>query len=149
VILVDTNIWLALALSKHQFHQVARRWFAQQSADHSVLFCRLTQLSFLRLLTTQGVMRLYELPALTNAEAWTVYDELLAERRCGWATENAAADTRLHRFTSRNSVSPKLWADAYLAALAITEGYKLLTADKGFLQFAGLDVIILSNDRSG
>lgn len=40
--------------------------------------------------------------------------------------------------------SPKLWMDAYLAAIAITGGFQLLTTDQGFKQFAGLDLILLT-----
>ncbi len=71
--LPDANVWLALALSKHTFHAAAREWFSRQSGPSSVLFCRSTIQSFLRLLSTEALMRLYGLPALTNAEAWGIY----------------------------------------------------------------------------
>jgi predicted nucleic acid-binding protein len=34
--------------------------------------------------------------------------------------------------------------DAYLAAFAITGGYQLVTTDKAFKQFKGLNLLILS-----
>ncbi len=35
------------------------------------------------------------------------------------------------------------WADAYLAAVAITGGYRLVTTDKVFKQFKGLNALVL------
>ena len=40
--------------------------------------------------------------------------------------------------------SPKLWMDAYLAAFTVAGGYQLVTTDKGFKQFKGLDILVLS-----
>ena len=50
--LADSNIWLALALSKHEFHAAARAWLAGEASRRSP-FCRATQQSFLRLLDHQ------------------------------------------------------------------------------------------------
>jgi predicted nucleic acid-binding protein len=41
----------------------------------------------------------------------------------------------------------KLWADAYLAAFAMSAGHQLVTTDKGFKQFKGLDVLVLSSGK--
>jgi predicted nucleic acid-binding protein len=40
--------------------------------------------------------------------------------------------------------TPNLINDAYLAAFAIAGGYGLVTHDRGFAEFRGLDVEILS-----
>lgn len=140
--LADTNFWLALSLSKHQFHRAVRDWLSKQP-DASVLFCRATQQSFLRLLTTDSVLRLYDLPAMTNAAAWTVYDAFLADRRIRFTNEPSAIDARWKRFTARSSASPKLWMDAYLAAFAISSGHHFVTTDKAFRQFDGLHVVVI------
>jgi predicted nucleic acid-binding protein len=34
--------------------------------------------------------------------------------------------------------------DAYLAAFALAGGYRLVTTDRGFRQFNGLDVVVLA-----
>jgi toxin-antitoxin system PIN domain toxin len=143
--LADTNVWLALTLSGHPFHRVAREWFDAQSAARSVLFCRSTQQSFLRLLTTDAVLRPYGIPPLTNAAAWAVYDGLRSDRRIGWAAEppNDDVERRWKGFAARDLASPKLWMDAYLAALAASGGHRLVTTDKAFTQFEGLDPIVL------
>jgi predicted nucleic acid-binding protein len=41
--LADTNVWLALVLSKHDFHPAAQAWLATETAPKSVAFCRATQ----------------------------------------------------------------------------------------------------------
>jgi uncharacterized protein len=80
------------------------------------LFCRLTQQSFLRLLTTQAVFLRYGVPPLGNEEAWSVYELYRANPRIEWADEPADLDAVWKRLSSVGSASPKLWMDAYLAA---------------------------------
>jgi predicted nucleic acid-binding protein len=78
--LADSNVWLALALSKHEFHSAARIWLAERG-PHEALFCRSTQQSFLRLLTTMAVLAPYRTPPLNNKAAWSVYDGLCTNER--------------------------------------------------------------------
>ena len=40
--------------------------------------------------------------------------------------------------------SPKVWMDSYLAAFAISNGYTLVTFDKGFVQYPGLKFELLN-----
>ena len=145
MILADTNFWLALALSKHEFHDAAQDWFEQQRPDHGVLFCRTTQQSFLRLLTTESILRLFGIPPLSNTQAWVVYEAISTDARCAFANEPAAIESRWKSFAKRSSASPKLWMDAYLAAFAVAGGHQLVTTDKAFSQFKNLDLILLSN----
>ena len=84
--LADSNIWLALALSKHEFHSAARTWLAECGA-HEALFCRSTQQSFLRLLTTSAVLTPYGIPPLSNKAAWSAYEGFRADKRIAWAEE--------------------------------------------------------------
>ena len=147
VILAETNVWLALSLSGDVFHSSARDWFKQQSVPGSVLFCRSTQQSLLRLLTTEAVMRPYGIPRMTNAAAWKLYAALIADERIAWAAEPSAAavEARWHALAARETASAKLWMDAYLAAFALAGGHQLATTDKAFKQFEGLDAIVLSS----
>ncbi|MCX5661851.1 MAG: PIN domain-containing protein [Planctomycetota bacterium] len=143
MILADTNVWLALSLSEHTFHEAVRDWFGEQRTDKSVLFCRSTQQSFLRLLTTDAVMRAYQVPPMTNSAAWMVYEGLRSDRRSGFAKEPNSIEPLWKRFAGRDASSPKMWMDAYLAAFAITGELQFVTTDHAFGQFDGLDVIIL------
>jgi toxin-antitoxin system PIN domain toxin len=142
--LADSNVWLALALSKHEFHPTARAWFARQQPSEVVLFCRATQQSFLRLLTTDAVLAPYGIPALGNKSAWSAYEDFLADECISWVAEPRGLDSYWKKLAAGSKASPKLWMDAYLAAFAMAAGYQLVTTDKAFKQFKGLNLVVLS-----
>ncbi|MDZ4659366.1 MAG: TA system VapC family ribonuclease toxin [Bythopirellula sp.] len=142
--LADSNIWLALALSKHAFHGVTRDWLAGRKSTEPLLFCRPTQQSFLRLLTTHAVLSPYGIPPLSNNAAWLAYEGFLADGRISWAEEPPGLESLWKKLAGDAKASPKLWADAYLAAFAISGGNQLVTTDKGFKQFKGLDLLVLT-----
>ena len=48
------------------------------------------------------------------------------------------------QFTLRNTSSPKLWMDAYLAAFARAGGYQFITTDRAFSQFTDLDLVLIA-----
>ncbi len=54
--LVDSNVWLALALSGHDFHETAEDWLRTKTGADKLLFCRSTQQSLRQLLTTTAVL---------------------------------------------------------------------------------------------
>lgn len=144
--LCDSNVWLALALSGHAHHALARDWLDSVDEASKVLFCRATQQSFLRLLTNASVLAPYGNPPLTNREAWQAYEALLTDYRIVFrAEEPAGLESRWKELARRNQASPKLWMDAYLAAFALAAGYRLVTTDAAFRQFAGLDLLLLTH----
>jgi len=142
--LADSNIWLALTLSKHSFHRASRAWLDQMKADDLVLFCRSTQQSYLRLLTTAEVLAPYGIAPLSNAEAWAAYEGWLASGCAAFIDEPRGLDSYWKTLAVRETSSPKLWMDAYLAAFAMSGGYRLVTTDKGFKQFKSLDLEVLA-----
>jgi toxin-antitoxin system PIN domain toxin len=143
--LCDANVWLALALSRHVHHRTARRWFQTVADDGSVLFCRATQQTLLRLLTNSSVLAPYGNPPLTNSQAWKAYEAFIADYRVVLRIDEPPhLETRWKQLAARNNASPKLWMDAYLAAFAITAGLRLVTTDGAFRQFAGLDTLVLA-----
>jgi len=141
--LIDSNVWLALALAAHEHHGQASAWVARQS-PREVAFCGMTQMSFLRLLTTRAVLSPYGNPPLTNKEAWELYGEFIADARVAFAQEPSGLEEHWKRLASISSSSPKLWMDAYLAAFAIAGGHQLVTIDSAFNQFPGLDLVLLA-----
>lgn len=141
--LCDANIWLALAVSGHGHHGVARLWLDSIEAPASVLFCRTTQAAFLRLLTNAAVQAPFGDPPLSNRAAWAAYDAMLADERIAFAAEPEGIETRWREFTAHSTASVTLWTDAYLAAFALAEGLRLVTTDAGFRQFRGLDLLLL------
>lgn len=82
---------------------------------------------------------------MTNAEAWRVYDGLRSDRRVAWVGEAdaGAVELRWKSLAAGQAASPKLWMDAYLAAFALAGEHQLVTTDRAFKQFHGLDAIIL------
>lgn len=142
--LCDVNVWLALALSAHTNHRTARAWLDSIDSPRSIVFCRSTQQSFLRLLTNAAVLAPYGNPPLTNADAWDAYGAFLADDRIVFHEGEPDGLERLWQgFALRPSASPKLWMDAYLAAFAIAGGYQMVTTDAAFHQFEGVDVVVL------
>jgi len=143
MMLADSNVWLALALSKHEFHDVARAWLADRKPREAALFCRSTQQSFLRLLTTRAVLAPYGIPPLSNKAAWSAYAGFLADERISWVEEPRGLESHWKKLAGNTKPSPKLWMDAYLAAFAMAGGYRMVTTDKAFKQFKGLDLLTL------
>jgi uncharacterized protein len=144
VILCDSSVWLALAIDKHTHNAAAREWLETVDAQTPVFFCRATQQSLLRLLTTTSVFAEYESPPLTNRQAWSIYDGLLAEDRIAFQPqEPVGLESRWREYAARDSSSPKLWMDAYLAAFAQAGGYQIVTTDAAFKQFDGLDLLLI------
>ena len=124
----DTNVWLALVWGRHSRSEFARAWF-ERAGQEQFFFCRFTQLALLRLLTTEPVMG----PDVkTMTAAWQIYDQCCADERIAFLAEPEALDPRLRSFSQSRRASPKVWADAYLAAFASTVGFKLVTFDKAF-----------------
>ena len=88
MVLCDSNVWLALALSNHVHHKAASAW-------------------------------------LETVE------------------EPAGLERQWKKLAVRNTASPKLWMDAYLAAFAIAGRYSMVTTDSAFRQFRELDLLVL------
>ena len=144
--LCDSNVWLALALFDHAHHDAARDWFEKVTEPGAVFFCRATQQTFLRLLTTASVLSPYGIPPLTNEQAWSAYEALLADDRIVFqAREPAGLDLRWRKLAARDTASPKLWMDAYLSAFALAGGYRMVTTDAAFKQFGELDLLLITS----
>lgn len=123
----DVNVWVALTCERHSHHAAARRWFAELHENVYIAFCRFTQLSLLRLLTTRAVM-LDEV--MTQIQAWAAYDTWLQDDRVIFLEEPAVLEPTFRTLSKRPHSDSKLWADAYLAAFASVEGLELVTFDR-------------------
>jgi len=123
---LDTNVWLALVWGRHSQSDLARAWFERRE-DEQFLFCRFTQLALLRLLTTKAVMG-KDVKSMTAA--WELYDRCCADDRIAFLAEPGGLEPRLRELAKGRQASPKIWADAYLAAFAAAAGLKLVTFDR-------------------
>jgi len=84
-------------------------------------------MSVLRLLTTAGAMN--GQPLHMDA-AWAAYDRLFEDERVVFYPEPAGAETRFREYASGSVAAPKLWADAWLLAVAHAAPGTLITFDR-------------------
>ena len=135
---LDANVWLALLWSRHIHSEKANEWF-ERSGEEKFFFCRITQITVLRLLTTETVMGsdVKKMP-----EAWALWDKVCADDRIALLSEPEAIEPEFRRLSALRSPSPKVWADAYLLAFASVAGLKLVTFDRG-LRSRGTEVQVL------
>ncbi len=137
--LCDINFLLAACYERHVHHPAALAWLNLQD-ELSILICRNTQLGLLRLLCNTSVMGQ---DVCSLAQAWSIYDEIIADERFDFAPEPEGLEHFLREFASGATVSPKLWQDAYLAAFARASKAHLVTFDQGFKQYKGLKLTLL------
>lgn len=137
--LLDVNLWVAVSVDTHTTHRPALDWLAGQHETSSLCFCRATQQGLVRLLTTSAVMKGYGYEPYGNSQSWSAYEGFIADPRIVFAPEPPGLEETWKSLAVRKSPSPKLWMDAYLAAFAIRSGFQLVSADKAFSQFSGLD----------
>jgi toxin-antitoxin system PIN domain toxin len=124
------NVWVALTYAGHVHHRIAQAWFEEVETDARVCFCRFTQISLLRLLTTQAIMGTDEV--LTQFQAWLAFDRWLSDGRVIFLEEPPDLDEPFRALSRQHSRSPKAWADCYLAAFASVSGSRFVTFDQSF-----------------
>jgi len=137
--LLDVNVWLALTDARHVHHSAARQYW-ENEASEMVVFCRVTMLGFLRLITQSHMAN----PPLTSQRAWGVYRDYLQAAGVGFLQEPAGLEEKLAAFSLQPHFVHRLWTDAYLAALAITSGCRLVSFDADFQSFEGLHLLHLT-----
>jgi toxin-antitoxin system PIN domain toxin len=137
--LPDINVWLALADENHTLHSAARHYW-QNTAAASVVFCRISMLGFLRLSTHRSVLS----RPLSPTEAWSIYQQYRNHAGVGFLHEPPSIDAEFKTFTCLPGFEPNLWTDAYLAALALSTGCRLVSFDADFGSFAGLHFMHLT-----
>ena len=126
----DVNVWIALTFEGHIHHIAAKRWFETLDRDARLCFCRFTQLSLLRLLTTEALMGKDDV--MSQVEAWATYDRWLEDGRVSLIDEPHGLEPSFRSLSQLRQPAAKDWADSYLAAFALVSGFKLVTFDRGF-----------------
>ena len=144
--LFDTNVWIAAIFTTHPFHKQAQQALHEATSAAPAVLCRSTQQSFLRLTSTPALLKAYGADGLTNRDALVALDALLALRQVHERDEPPGVLALWHRLASRETASPKVWMDAYLAAFAIRGGLRLVSLDHDFKSFKaqGLDLVLLN-----
>lgn len=133
--LFDTNVWLAAVFGTHPFHAMAQACLSDATPGAPAVFCRSTQQSFLRLVTTPTLLAAYGAQGMTNRDALTALDALLALPQVVERDEPPRTAATWRQLAALNTASPKVWMDAYLAAFAICGGLRLMTLDGDFSKF--------------
>jgi len=143
--LLDSNVWVALTIDRHEHHQEALAWFDEVPDDRSACFCRMTQNSFLRLISSKSI---FQEDTMTNEQAIKVYRQFRLDPRVGWMDEPPGLEDQWFAAASVRSPAPKRWMDAYLSACARLADARLVTFDNAFRQYEpeGLDVVLLANE---
>lgn len=141
--LLDSNVWVALAIDRHEHHREALAWFNEVPDDRSACFCRMAQNSFLRLLTSKGI---FQEDTMTNEQAIRAYRQFRLDPRVGWIDEPEGLEEKWFAAASVRSPAPKRWMDAYLSGCARLAGARFVTFDSGFRQYEsdGLDFVLLA-----
>lgn len=140
MLLPDVNVWLALTFDSHVHHPAAKLWFDALSGE-LCFFCRTTQQGFLRLATN---VKVFGQSALTLRQAWEKYDLLQSDAFVSYIDEPPGIEPFWRSYTNRQSYSPKVWIDGYLAAFARAANFELITFDRAFSQFQDTRYRILS-----
>lgn len=145
--LVDTSVWLAAFFEEHEFFTRANAFIKTRSAGNPAMFCRATEQSWLRLVTTPSLHRIYNTHTTTNRDAIVVLKDWRSKAGIQCLDAEPAGTNELWlELAAIPSASPKVWMDAYLAAFAIRAGISFATLDSDFRQFeaAGLDLRLLT-----
>src|SRR4051812_5649137 len=134
--LIDINVWLALSWRRHPCTVPAYTWFrGVQLSNARLLFCRVSQLGLLRMLTNEQVMG----ESLLNiAEALAVLDRWCEDPRVEFVAEPRGAEATfrhaLAEFAKKSAT--KAIMDAYLVGFAEAEKATLVTFDKALCRMA-------------
>jgi hypothetical protein len=122
----DVNVWIALTYRGHLHYASARTWLDSVPDESELCFCRLTQIGFLRLLTTPAVMGN---KAVSQSEAWEVYEDWLDKGRSVFVDEPPLIEEIFRALSRSRQAAPKDWADSYVSAFAQVSGLRLVTFD--------------------
>lgn len=132
--LPDLNVWLALAAPGHGHHNQAVRYWESQAAQQ-VLFCDVTALGLVRLVSQPKVMGA---ATKTVAEASELLTSLCAQPGVALAATQSNGWDLFHGLLRQRDLPARLCIDAYLAALAMANGWRLVSFDRDFARFEGL-----------
>lgn len=129
--LLDASVWLPLSVPDHIHHARAMRYW-QRAAAEAVVLCRITALALCRHLTSAEVVGVTR--RLDGAAAWAV----LAAPGLAWREDRPGLDELLGGWARRLDLRGGGWTDAYLAAIAVAGGYRLVAFDGCFRRYPGV-----------
>ena len=134
--LIDINVWLALSWRRHPCAAAASKWFdGLQRSNVRLLFCRVSQLGLLRMLTNEKIMG-ESLQSI--GESLTIFDRWCEDPRVEFIPEPRGAETAFRHTLSglAKKAATKVVMDAYLVGFASAEKATLVTFDKALCKMA-------------
>ena len=138
--IADANVLFPLLVQGHAAHAVAKEWWDKQE-DGTVATCLVTRLAVLRLLTNRVAMNGAPVKPEEALDAWQRLGN--DPRSFHIDAQPIEHESRFESLVASREPTPNLWADAWLAALAISLDCELTTFDRGFKSFRGLKLRLL------
>ena len=121
--LLDVNILIALNDEGHIHHLTASRWLAQHM-HLGWASCPLTQNGMLRIMSQASYKNVQELPVLFEK----LRNETSQPNHVFWPDDISLLDQAF--IDADKLLSPRQLTDAYLLALSVKHGGRLITLDK-------------------
>ncbi len=145
--LFDSNVWVALTFANHPHHSEAKAALSQHTPERPAVFCRATEQSYLRLITTPKLIAHYRADGMTNSRAVKNLGDFLGQPRIVFLDESSGTRELWLKLAARDTPSPKLWMDSYLAAYAISAQLTFKTLDSDFTTYVedGLDLNLITD----
>ncbi len=136
MILWDVNLWVYAFRSDSPLHHVARAELEGTSRTRDAfLFCPHVAASFLRLVTNA---RIFAAPSRPE-EAWAFIDVLESREGVVWAEIDPMTYGIFKHFCLISKATGNDVPDALLASIAIRHDATLVTTDRGFERYEGLE----------
>ena len=138
----DVNVWLALTYDGHQHHNLAMQWLRDTDSDR-IVFCRISQIGLLRLLTTEVVMRddrMSQVQARAAYDTWHKKDD-----RIRFVDEPGLIEPVFRDLArSGKPVTTGDWNEAHLIAFSQVIGAIIVTFDRRLAERAKPGSLLLS-----
>ncbi len=135
--LCDVNLLVAFVIDAHEHSASATAWLDTIQRRQAIHVCRVSQLGFLRLITSP---RIFADRALKPVDAWIAYDMMMRDDRFAFIEEPKALRSSFREFSDSLQKGAMIGTDVYLAAFAHAADLQIATFDSGFRRFAGLSV---------
>ena len=138
--LPDVNVWLALLNRQHPHHSVAKAYW-NSATGQRISFCRITMLGLLPLSINKVDMGG---TSYTTTQAWQAYNSVVGLPEVSFMAEPAGIELAMQKLTHLTKDGVPEWTDAYLAAFASSAHLRMVSFDKGFKQYSGLNLLTLT-----
>jgi len=138
--LPDVNVWVALSVLEHPHHDRAVKYWIYE-ANAEIAFNSQTMMGLVRVLSNAPFTGK---PAFSVEEAWQTYRNWRGDRSVIFANEPKRCPILLDHYVQSGAIKPRTWSDAYLAAFAEASKIRLVSFDRDFRSFPGLDWLHLT-----